>query len=92
MTRLIDADNLKAAAVKNCPNCVNNGRDYCRVSCPINDFLDLIDEAPTISDKSIDICKKSIELGYSAGKIAGRIEKAKETPPDADKEGGGAND
>ena len=47
MTRLIDALQLKAAAVKNCPNCVNNGRDYCRVSCPINDFLDLIDEAPT---------------------------------------------
>ena len=94
MTRLIDAENLKAAAVKNCPNCANNGRDYCRVSCPINDFLDSIDEAPTIyGDDPIELCKKSIELGYSAGKIAGRIEKAKETTPDAGaKKGGGAHD
>lgn len=92
MTRLIDAENLKAAAVKNCPNCLFNGSDYCRVCCPTNDFLDLIDEAPTICDDLVILCKKSIELGYSAGKTAGRIEKAKEMAPDADTEGGGASE
>lgn len=92
MTRSIDADNLKAVLRQGCKTCLYNGRDYCRVSCEVNYFADLIDEMPTICDKSIDICKKSIALGYSVGKTAGRIEKAKETPPDADKEGGGANE
>ena len=49
--RIIDADNLKKELRQchECQNCPHNGQRLCRDSCYVNEFADLIDNAPTIN-------------------------------------------
>ena len=48
--RLIDADELKKALKSNCDTLCNDKNTIgCEHCCPLNDFEDLIDNAPTIN-------------------------------------------
>ena len=60
--RLIDADALKKALKSNCTMelCHDYKNAWCEACCPHNDFEDLIDEAPTIEEKSY-------AMGYQDG-------------------------
>ena len=47
--RLIDADALKEALKSNCDTlCNDKNTNWCEHCCPLNDFEDLIDNAPTV--------------------------------------------
>lgn len=49
--RLIDADALKKALHSNCELCHDKNTNWCERCCPLNDFEDLIDNAPTVTAK-----------------------------------------
>ena len=46
--RLIDANALKEALKSGCENCPDANTNWCEHCCKINDFEDLIDNAPTV--------------------------------------------
>ena len=60
--RLIDADALKQALKSNCKPelCPDYKNCWCEACCPHNDFVDLIDDAPTVEEKSY-------AMGYQDG-------------------------
>lgn len=61
--RRIDADALKKTMLNyiDCENCIHkNTNDYCANRCPAYDFLVMLEEAPTIEDKSY-------AMGYQDG-------------------------
>ena len=46
--RLLNADELRAKAVADCPSCELNGSRYCRESCNVNTILKLIDDTKSV--------------------------------------------
>lgn len=46
--RTVDADKLRAEAVKECPDCHLNGSRYCKTTCSVNEVVKIIDSAPTL--------------------------------------------
>lgn len=46
--RLIDANALKEVLKSGCENCSDAKTNWCEHCCKINDFEDLIDNAPTV--------------------------------------------
>lgn len=52
--RLIDADELKKALKSNCDTlCNDKNTGWCEHCCPLNDFEDLIDNAPTVVNEKL---------------------------------------
>lgn len=47
--RLINADELRAKAVADCPSCALNGSRHCRENCNVNTILELIDDAKSVT-------------------------------------------
>ena len=43
----------------------------------LSEVLQMVHNAPTFTDKSVEIAKKSIELGRKVGKLEGKTEKSK---------------
>ena len=62
--RLIDADALKKALKSGCDWCHDANTNWCEHCCKINDFEDLIDDAPTVDLKDI----------YQEGHYDGQLE------------------
>ena len=56
--RLIDANALKEALKSGCEICPDANTNWCEHCCKINDFEDLIDDAPTVFDE------KAYSQGY----------------------------
>ena len=48
MIRLIDANALLKSLKSGCENCSDANTNWCEHCCKINDFEDLIDNAPTV--------------------------------------------
>ena len=58
---LISREALKKALKSNCDLCHDKNTNWCERCCPLNDFEDLIDEAPTVEsfeDKIIELFNK----------------------------------
>lgn len=51
--RLINADELRAKAVEDCPSCELNGSRYCRESCNVNAVVELIDSAASVTSITV---------------------------------------
>ena len=49
--RLIDANALLKSLKSGCENCSDANTNWCEHCCKINDFEDLIDNAPTVEQK-----------------------------------------
>lgn len=58
---LISRDALKKALKSNCDLCHDKNTNWCEHCCPLNDFEDLIDNAPTVFDD------KAYSDGYTQG-------------------------
>ena len=63
--RLIDADELKEALKSGCEWCHDANTNWCEHCCKINDFEDLIDNAPT---KEYPFYQEAYQTGYEEGK------------------------
>ena len=48
MSDLISREALKKALKSNCDLCHDKNTNWCEHCCPLNDFEDLIDNAPTV--------------------------------------------
>lgn len=65
MIRLIDANALLKSLKSGCENCSDANTNWCEHCCKINDFEDLIDNAPTIE---YPFYKEAYQTGYEEGK------------------------
>ena len=61
--QLISREALRKALKSNCDLCHDKNTNWCEHCCPLNDFEDLIDNAPTVSDR--------YDEGYAQGYIDG---------------------
>ena len=66
--RLIDANALKEALKSGCENCSDANTNWCEHCCKINDFEDLIDNAPTV-DVGIEIAQEREKLYEESKKL-----------------------
>ena len=48
---LISREALKKALKSNCDLCHDKNTNWCEHCCPLNDFEDLIDNAPTVQER-----------------------------------------
>ena len=71
--RLIDADALKKAIDKEFEKADLTDYEACSCVCEIYDKC--IDNAPTVEDCSLEIARKSLELGRRIGKLEGKGER-----------------
>ena len=71
---LISREELKKALKSNCDLCHDKNTNWCEHCCPLNDFEDLIDNAPTV-----DI-KDQIAGAYNEGYMCGSREAEKARP------------
>lgn len=61
---LISRSELKKALKSNCDTlCNDKNTNWCEHCCPLNDFEDLIDNAPTVEDR----CSEGYSDGYLDG-------------------------
>lgn len=52
--RLIDANALLKSLKSGCENCSDANTNWCEHCCKINDFEDLIDNAPTVEPEDLE--------------------------------------
>ena len=52
--RLIDANALLKSLKSGCENCSDANTNWCEHCCKINDFEDLIDNAPTVYPEKLN--------------------------------------
>lgn len=53
---LISREALKKALKSNCDLCHDKNTNWCEHCCPLNDFEDLIDNAPTVNTENCEGC------------------------------------
>lgn len=62
---LISREALLKATKSPCKNCKETMKSWCEHCCPVNDFLDIINNAPTVP---IPVDQNVWEDGYECGK------------------------
>ena len=66
--RLIDANALLKSLKSGCENCSDANTNWCEHCCKINDFEDLIDNAPTVEPEiTNEDIQDAIKAGYKEG-------------------------
>ena len=61
---LISREALKKALKSNCDLCHDKNTNWCEHCCPLNDFEDLIDNAPTVETKTTYDVNRAYDRGY----------------------------
>ena len=66
---LISREALKKALKSNCDVCNDKNTNWCEHCCSLNDFEDLIDNAPAVEDDGIqELIKENFNIGYEMAK------------------------
>ena len=71
---LISREALKKALKSGCDICHDKNTNWCEHCCPLNDFEDLIDNAPSV-DTTCPHCDSGYAQGYSDGYLKGKEER-----------------
>ena len=62
--RLIDANALKETLKSGCESCPDANTNWCEHCCKINDFEDLIDNAPTVTERPKGDTTDSCDMNF----------------------------